>query len=150
MLPWLRSICLGFALIAGGDTDAAETLAGPVAGEVLRVIDGDTLEVRATIWIDQQVTVHVRLRGIDTPEQRGKCRREKNLAAAATDVLRKETTPRVTLRNISGDKYFGRIEADVTTLPYGLDLSAAMLASGLARPYDGGKRGDWCGVASLR
>jgi endonuclease YncB( thermonuclease family) len=116
---------------------------------VLRVIDGDTLEARADIWLGVQLTVHVRLRGIDAPEVHGHCQREKDLAAQATDLLRKETTPLVTLRNISGDKYFGRVEADVTTSPDGLDLAAAMLKSGLARPYDGKKRGDWCDLASL-
>jgi endonuclease YncB( thermonuclease family) len=55
----------------------------------------------------------------------------------------------VVLRNVEGDKYFGRVDADVTTSPDGLDLSEAMLRSGLARPYAGEKRTDWCGVARL-
>ena len=111
------------------------------------MVDGDTLEVRADIWLGVQLTVHVRMRGIDAPEVHGQCQREKDLAGAATDLLRKETTPLVTLRNISGDKYYGRVEADVTTAPDGLDLATAMLASGLARPTTAGKRGDWCGLA---
>ncbi len=141
------TLCLA-SLLAVAPATAAERLAGPVRAEVLRVIDGDTLEARADIWLGVQLTVHVRLRGIDAPEVHGQCEREKILAAAATDLLRKETTPLVTLRNISGDKYYGRVEADVTTAPDGLDLAKTMLASGLARPYDGGKRGDWCSLAS--
>ena len=136
------------AVLAAGEAPAAERLAGPFPAEVLRVIDGDTLAVRVPVWLGQELDVHVRLRGIDTPEVHGKCRRERDLAAEATALLAKAATPQVTLRNVEGDKYFGRVEADVTAAG-GADLSATMLASGLARPYDGGKRGEWCGVASL-
>ncbi|CAN5255639.1 hypothetical protein BH10PSE9_BH10PSE9_22980 [soil metagenome] len=128
---------------------AAERLPGPFTAEVLRAVDGDTLEVKVSVWLGLQVNTLVRIRGIDTPEKRGKCPREIELAQKATELLRIETTPRVVLRNVEGDKYFGRVDADVTTSPDGLDLSEAMLRSGLARPYAGEKRGDWCGVASL-
>jgi uncharacterized membrane protein YuzA (DUF378 family) len=105
--------------------------------------------VDVPVWLGLALTTSVRLRGIDTPEIRGDCQRETDLAAEARERLVRETTPQVTLRNIEGDKYFGRVEADVTTVPDGLSLREAMLASGLARPYEGGKRGDWCGLASL-
>jgi micrococcal nuclease len=129
---------------------AAERLPGPFTAEVLRAVDGDTLEVKVSVWLGLQVNTLVRIRGIDTPEKRGRCPREIELAQKATELLRIETTPRVVLRNVEGDKYFGRVDADVTTSPDGLDLGEAMLRSGLARPYAGEKRGDWCGVASLR
>ncbi len=146
----LGGMLLTLALVAGaGAADARERLAGPVVGTVQRVIDGDTLVVEVPVWLGLAVTTSVRLKGIDTPELRGACQREKDLALRAKRRLAEETTQQVTLRNIEGDKYFGRVEADVTTVPDGLNLSDAMLASGLARPYDGGKRGDWCGLASL-
>jgi endonuclease YncB( thermonuclease family) len=128
---------------------AAERLPGPFTAEVVRPVDGDTLEVRVAVWLGMELTTSVRIRGIDTPEMHGRCDREKQMAEQAKRVLASETTPRVVLRNVSGDKYFGRVEADVTTLPDELDLARAMLASGLARPYDGRQRGDWCGLASL-
>lgn len=150
-----RTLCggvlLALTLVAGGTSGAcgAERLAGPFVAHVQAVIDGDTLEVEVPVWLGVALTTKVRLRGIDTPELRGRCPREKELAAQAKRLLEQETTPQVRLTNIEGDKYYGRVEADVSTVPGGLSLSEAMLSSGLARPYDGGKRGGWCGLAGL-
>jgi endonuclease YncB( thermonuclease family) len=83
------------------------------------------------------------------PQEDDQCSKQE-LAAAARERLVHETTPQVRLTEVEGDKYYGRVEADVATVPDGLNLSEAMLKSGLARPYDGGRRGDWCGLASLR
>ncbi len=132
-----------------GAAEGKERLAGPYIAHVQDVIDGDTLVVVVPVWLGVALTTKVRLRGIDTPELHGKCQREKDLAAQAKGRLAAEMTPQVRLTNVEGDKYFGRVDADVATVPDGLDLSDAMLASGLARPYDGGRRGDWCGLASL-
>lgn len=46
---------------------------------------------------------------------------------------------KLSLTAISGDKYFGRVVADVT-FDHGHDAASVMLATGLARPYDGGKK----------
>jgi endonuclease YncB( thermonuclease family) len=54
----------------------------------------------------------------------------------------------VRLLHIENDKYAGRILADIVT-DGGIELREAMLESGLARPYDGGSRDPWCGIASL-
>lgn len=71
------------------------------------------------------------------------------MAAAATDRLVEVASgTEVRLTNIEEDKYSGRVVADVTTSE-GTELGAVMLASGLVRPYDGGTRGAWCGLASL-
>ena len=141
---------MGVALAASaGAATAKERLAGPYVAHVKAVIDGDTLSVEVPVWLGVALTTKVRLRGIDAPELHGRCQREKDLAAQAKKRLADETTLQVRLSNVEGDKYYGRVEADVATVPDGLDLSDAMLASGLARAYDGGKRGDWCGLASL-
>ena len=148
VLLWAAALPLAVAVLAAV-AGAKERLEGPYVANVKRVIDGDTLVVEVPVWLGMALTTSVRLRGIDTPEMRGDCQREKDLAAQAKERLSEATTRQVTLTNVEGDKYYGRVEADVTTVPDGLDLSQAMLASGLARPYDGGKRGDWCGLASL-
>jgi micrococcal nuclease len=138
------------AVIAGpAAAAAAERLPGPFVATVVEVIDGDTLSVEVPVWLGVALSTKVRLKGIDTPELHGRCPREKSLAAEARRRLTDAATPQVRLTNVEGDKYYGRVEADVATVPDGLDLSAVMLASGLARPYDGGKRRGWCGVASL-
>jgi endonuclease YncB( thermonuclease family) len=127
----------------------AEMLSGPVAADVIRVVDGDTLALRARIWLGQDIVVSARIRGIDAPELRGKCDREKAMAEAARLKLQSVTSlGRVRLMRIEHDKYAGRVLADVVT-DDGVDLRTAMLESGLARPYDGGSRDPWCGVASL-
>ena len=140
------------ALVAAGLSHGAvgaERIAGPVAADVVRVVDGDTIEVRAEIWLDLAITVGVRLRGIDAPELRGRCLRETALARAATDRLAAAAgSGRLILTDIVHDKYAGRALADVATAD-GTDLAGLMLASGLARAYDGGTRGPWCGVADL-
>lgn len=123
---------------------ASETLPGPVPATVLEVIDGDTVKLRAHIWLGQEVETAVRLDGIDTPELRGGCAAERRLAAAARDLLvRLVGDGRVSLRDIAQDKYGGRVVAKIADMG-GRDLGATLLATGLARPYNGGARGSWC------
>ena len=122
----------------------AETLVGPVPAVVERVIDGDTLAVRARVWLGQDVHVLVRIRGIDTPEIRGRCVEEQRLArVAARQVAEAVSEGPVTLSHIEGGKYHGRVLADVE-LSDGRDLAATMLRAGNARPYEGSARRPWC------
>ena len=124
-----------------------ETLAGPVAAQVIRAVDGDTLEVNATIWLDLVLTTRVRIRGIDAPEVHGKCLRERELATAATVKLGQVAAGEVRLSNIEYDKYGGRVIADVADTA-GNDVGAQLRKLGIVRPYDGGERQPWCGIAS--
>lgn len=134
--------CLGLAATAGGVR--ADPLAGPVAAEVVRVVDGDTIRVRALIWLDLSLDVLVRIRGIDAPELNGDCEGEETLAEAATQALTMIVgDDSLQLRGIDDDKYFGRVVADVVTTG-GIDLGGAMLEAGFVRPYDGGARLPWC------
>ena len=126
---------------------AKDRITGPVDAEIVRAIDGDTLEVRATIWIGQELTTHVRIRGIDAPEEHARCSREKTMADAATRKLAELAQGEVRLTNVENDKYGGRVIADVL-MPDGTAVAAAMLSSGLVRPYDGGERRPWCEAAS--
>lgn len=137
------------ALAAGvlGAAHATERHPGPVAAEVERVVDGDTLAVRAQIWLGQDVRVLVRLRGIDAPEKRGRCDAERRMAAAAQQRLRELVGRRtVTLRDISGGKYYGRVLARVSVEGVG-DLSDELLLTGMVRPYRGKRRAGWCRAA---
>jgi endonuclease YncB( thermonuclease family) len=124
---------------------AAETLPGPIPAEVVRVIDGDTLAVRARIWLGQIVAVHVRIAGIDAPEMKARCARERTLALAARDALSRRAAAGSTVRlmNVHADKYGGRVIARVLG-PSGADLATAQLGAGLARPYAGRTRQPWC------
>ena len=122
----LFGLFVGFlaAFLASAGT-AADRLAGPYPAAVERIVDGDTLSVRVTIWLQHDIRVSVRLRGIDAPELRGRCDAEKLRAEAATKALARLVVDQpVTLTAIEGDKYFGRVVADVATSE-GEDIAAA-------------------------
>nr|CAD6601637.1 nuclease [Rhizobium sp. TCK] len=114
----MRSLLLVIVLIlfASSADAAGSEIAGPVEAEVLRVIDGDTLLVEARPWPQQKVEVYVRIRGIDTPELRSSCPSERQAGEAARRALESltEHAALLQLSRISGDKYFGRVVADVT------------------------------------
>lgn len=116
---------------------------GPVEADLVSVVDGDTLLVEARPWPQHRVTVLVRIRGIDAPELRARCDTARRAARRAKDHLAELANGRIRLKNISGDKYFGRVVADVATASTD-DLAAAMLAQGLVRAYDGGRRTQNC------
>lgn len=123
---------------------AKETLHGPIQAEVIRVIDGDTFDVRAQIWIGQYIETRVRLNGLDTPELRGKCQSEKIKAQNAKAALESLILNKhVYLDDIHGGKYAGRVIANAKT-DQGFDLSNRLIEQGLARPYHGDKRDSWC------
>lgn len=112
--------------------------------DVLRVSDGDTFEARVHLWPGHHLITRVRLRGVDTPELSARCAAELKLAEQAQAVLRKILAEReVTIWNVGPDKYSGRIVADAGTRGTP-DISAALLAKGVARKYNGGRRDGWC------
>lgn len=89
------------------------------------------------------VTATYRLAGVDTPELRGACEREKRLAMEARDFTRAWLSDwrGVTVETQGLDKY-GRVLA--TMRRGGADLGDALVAAGLARRWTGRREG-WCG-----
>ncbi len=139
-LLWVWAILLPAAAIG------EPALRGPVAVEQARVIDGDTLEVVALIWLDQRVTTRVRIEGIDTPERRSPCAAEREAAAAAsrfaTDWLASQGS--IVLRDLIHDKYGRRVVGRVQNADGSADLGEMLIQAGLARRYDGGRKQPWC------
>ncbi|GAB5459112.1 MAG: hypothetical protein Hens3KO_21420 [Henriciella sp.] len=124
----------------------ADPLPGPIPAEVIKVIDGDTIKVRAQIWVDQTVEISVRLRGIDAPElYRPKCAAEKSLARTvkASVSAASPVGSHVSLIDVTRDKYGGRVVASVVTSD-GETLAARLLSQGQA--IADGARKPWCGV----
>ena len=114
--------------------------------KVMRVIDGDTLEVQVMIWPRIVVSISVRVAGADTPEtSRPKCPEEKALGVKAKELVQKLFPPGsvALLRNVTEDKYGGRIVAKVYTTD-GMNLAELLIAHGLARPYSGEMKSSWC------
>jgi endonuclease YncB( thermonuclease family) len=144
----------GLLLFAAASLEAAfapapklivsQGLEGPVRATVERVIDGDTIEVRADIWLGQSVLIRVRIDGIDTPELEARCPEERQRAVAARDFLvhRLAGGAAVKLSRVTYDKYGGRVRARVSDAQS--DIADALLAADLARPYYGGRREPWC------
>ena len=128
---------------------AAEKLTGPIPAKVTKIRDGDTLEVTAHIWIGVRMEVAIRIDGIDTPEVRGKCQREKDMAAQASALMNTLITkPMVTLFDIKNDMYAGRALARVVTAD-GTDVGKEMIRQGLARPYNGDTKQTWCATGTV-
>ncbi|WP_309082705.1 thermonuclease family protein [Chelativorans sp.] len=112
---------------------------------MVRVIDGDTFVAEARIWPGQTITVSVRIRGVDAPELRSRCAIEKAAADEARLALEEMIGgSTVRIRNISGDKYFGRVVADVSTTQE-VPVGESLLVRTLASSYDGGERVAYCG-----
>ena len=104
--------------------------------EVLRVVDGDTFEARVHLWPGLSITTRVRLRGIDTPEMKGRCMDERIKAEQARDALRAILEQgEVVIARVTLDKYGGRVLADAATYATA-DIAASMLETGLARRYE--------------
>ncbi|WDI33135.1 thermonuclease family protein [Hyphococcus flavus] len=114
---------------------------GHALGSVERVIDGDTIKMRVAIWLDQEITVAVRVAGIDAPELfRPRCDAERTLALEAKvfaeDFLKNGEAE---LTDIEQGKYAGRVVANINAA--GGDLGAALVSAGLA---SSGGKGNWC------
>ncbi len=108
--------------------------------------DGDTITVDipgASPLIGEKI--HVRLRGVDTPElAKGKCQEEKRIALLAKNRVHSllKSARVINLHHVERGKYF-RILADVEF--DGKDLASILLKEDLAIPYSGGTRShDWC------
>jgi len=112
--------------------------------KVISVYDGDTFRVN----IDSLPpivgrNIRIRVNGIDTPEIRGRCLYEKNLALEARDFVRAKLSnaKEIKLTNLQRGKYF-RVVANVVV--DGVSLEQELLDNELAYEYSGGKKLSWC------
>jgi len=136
---WLALLVLSFFPI-----QAAPQYGTVTVSKVISVYDGDTFRVN----IDSLPpivgkNIRIRVNGIDTPEIRGKCQYEKNLALKARDFVRDKlaNAKEIKLTNLQRGKYF-RVVANVVV--DGVSLEKELLDNELAYSYDGGKKLSWC------
>lgn len=85
--------------------------------------------------------VLVRLAGIETPQLQGQCEREGELAQDAIDLQHQLLSDAVEIE-IKG-KYVVGLKLVAGVIADGQDLSALLVAQGLAMPYESGPI-DWC------
>jgi micrococcal nuclease len=113
------------------------------AAEVVRVLDGDSLEVMIEKDVGFDVLVRfkkiVRVVGIDAPEKFG-ATKQAGLAAKALvqSLLPPGTKVVLKTEKPDGTEKYGRFLAHVWLGD--MNLSEHMIAAGAARAYDGGKR----------
>ncbi len=111
-----------------------------VKAVVLQVIDGDSLLVDIPDFPPVAGRrIGIRVAGCDTPELSDANPEVRRRAYQAKNLTARLVPPgsQVTLRNIRRDKYF-RLLCEVET-PQG-DLTTLLIESGLALPYNGGKK----------
>lgn len=113
--------------------------------EILRVVDGDTLEIKNECF-PKELKLSVRVNSVDTPEKGSiaKCDKEAKLAEQASKFTKQFVgkNKKATFRNIKWDKYGGRLLADVEI--NGKSLADELVKNNYARSYDGKKKGSWC------
>jgi len=136
----LLMICLVWAF----QLSAKDVLSGPVTARVLRVIDGDTIEVAAHVWLGQTLVTLVRLDGVDTPEiHQPDCPSERIKGRAAKEfIIARLEGADVTLRHIRYGKFAGRVVAQVEDSE-GMDVSLLLVDQGLGVPATSRSHA-WC------
>ncbi len=116
-----------------------------VVSEVTSIYDGDTFRATIKGWpplIGERISI--RVNGVDTPEMRGKCDKEKVLARKAKQhaVAMLRNGKVIKLENMMRGKYF-RIAADVYI--DGKRLANSLVQAGLGVVYHGKTKSmDWC------
>ena len=115
--------------------------------KILRVIDGDTVEIEAPyLPAPLKPKLSIRVFGVDTPEKgfRGQCDKEKQLGAEATEFTKKlvKEANKIEIEIMKWDKFGGRVLGDV--IIDGASLTALLISNGYAREYYGDKKQSWC------
>ena len=141
----MKKLLLYLTLFLGVlSVEAAPEYGTIIVSRVISVYDGDTFRVD----IDSLppivgINIPIRLNGVDTPEIRGKCKYEKDLAIKARDFVRNKlaNAKEIKLNNLQRGKYF-RVVANV--IVDGVSLEQELLENELAYKYSGGKKSSWC------
>ena len=85
--------------------------------EVLRVVDGDTVDVLLDLSFGVFRKVRIRANGIDTPESRTRNKAEKKLGLAAKARMKKLCAKKIYVESLNGGKLdkYGRLLANLYT-----------------------------------
>ena len=140
----MKKILLLVLYLGFSSVQAAPEYGTAIVSKVISVYDGDTFRVD----IDSLPpivgkNIPIRLNGVDTPEIRGKCQYEKDLAIKARDFVRNKlaNAKEIRLTKLQRGKYF-RVVADV--MIDGVSLEQELLDNEFAYNYTGGKKSSWC------
>ena len=116
--------------------------------EIVKVLDGDTIDVLIDLGFDLYKKERVRIAGVDTPEKRTRNLEEKELGIDATNWLKKELEDvlagddelivRTELHGGVGK--YGRLLGWVYVGDEQVSLNEQMITQGYAHAYDGGTK----------
>jgi micrococcal nuclease len=142
MNKWILLILLG---LLSPSYSFAQSFGDYEGAVYVRNYDGDTITFNLPGLhpiIGEKISI--RVNGIDTPEIRGKCEKEKYDAKQAKEMVADilKDAEKIILKNMERGKYF-RIAADV--IVDGESLGDVLVEAGMAVRYDGGKKTNkWC------
>jgi micrococcal nuclease len=119
--------------------------------QVIKVVDGDTIDVAIDLGFDISLTKRVRLSGVDTPESRTTDLKEKTLGLEVkewlkkklqdqTDIIIKTELPDSTEKygRILGQLFVG--DKEVMSVNKKKSINQQMIDEGYAWEYDGGTK----------
>ena len=116
--------------------------------EIVKVLDGDTIDVLIDLGFDLYKKERVRIAGVDTPEKRTRDLEEKALGIDATNWLKDKLEGAIdgddmlTIRTelVGGVGKYGRLLGWLYIGDAEVSLNEAMSEEGYAWPYDGGTK----------
>ena len=116
--------------------------------EIVKVLDGDTIDVTIDLGFDLYKKERVRIAGVDTPEKRTRNLEEKELGIDATNWLKKQLKDVldgddeliVRTELVGGTGKYGRLLGWLYVGDEQLSLNEQMITQGYAHAYDGGTK----------
>jgi|TARA_R100000008_G_C3523093_1_gene135096 micrococcal nuclease len=109
--------------------------------EVVKVVDGDTIDVVIDLGFDLSKKERVRLAGIDTPESRTRDLEEKKLGLEAKEHLSTNlTNAKQLIISTEKDGKYGRMLGTIHMNDDIVSLNQQMIDKGYAWEYDGGSK----------
>lgn len=118
---------------------------GPYDATLVGVVDGDTYDLKVSIWPQPEYAPPLRIRvaNAQTPELRSSAACERALAQKAKDrATALLMVGRIQITAVTGTDDFGRTLAHV--LVDDVDLGELLKVEGLARTYKRGDKTPWC------
>ena len=106
--------------------------------EVLRVVDGDTVDVRVDLGFKVHFNVRVRMYGMNAPESRTRNKEEKIRGLAAKERLEQLLEDKEVVIKSHGVGKFGRCLG--TLYVNEKNINAQLISEGHATEYYGGRR----------
>ena len=117
--------------------------------KIVKVLDGDTIDVLIDLGFDLFKKERVRIAGVDTPEKRTRDLEEKALGIDATNWLKKKLEDTIagegdelTIRTelVGGTGKYGRLLGWLYINEDAVSLNEQMITEGYAWAYDGGTK----------